>query len=340
MPRLLAVLTLFLFLGAAFNSAAAEPDQHETGYFGVVVENDVFVSDRDRHFSSGIRLDLVPRKEMSFLGLNGLMKRLMGSTGASRQFLSLGQDMHTPEDLSRTDLISDDVPYAGWLYLTVGRSRTTDSYTERLSLTIGVIGPASLAGKLQYTWHAAFNFNEPRGWQNQLRNEPGLNLFYQRRWRVPLFVAENGFELRLSPAAQVALGNIFVHAGGNMLLQIGKNLPKDASVPQIHPGLAGPSYAGDGITTPEAFGWFAYLGFSGRGVAHNIFLDGNTFRNSHSVAKYHFVADLQAGIVLHLPKLGFMPPARLGFGFMQRGKEFVGQRGANKMGQVILTFAY
>ena len=258
MLRLLAVLTLFLFLGAAFNSAAAEPDQHETGYFGVVVENDVFVSDRDRHFSSGIRLDLVPRKEMSFLGLNGLMKRLMGSTGASRQFLSLGQDMHTPEDLSRTDLISDDVPYAGWLYLTVGRSRTTDSYTERLSLTIGVIGPASLAGKLQHTWHAAFNFNEPRGWQNQLRNEPGLNLFYQRRWRVPFIEAKNGFEVRFSPAAQVALGNIFVHAGGNLLFQIGKSLPKDASMPQIHPGLAGPSYVGDGVTAQEANGPFLF----------------------------------------------------------------------------------
>ena len=340
MSRLLVLLTLFLSLTVPFAGAVAASDHHKTGYFGVVVENDVFVSDRDRHFSSGIRLDLVPKKETSFLGLNGLMKRLMGSTGASRQFLSLGQDMHTPEDLSRTDLIVDDVPYAGWLYLTMGRSRPTDRFTERLSLTIGIIGPASLAGKLQHTWHAAFDFDEPRGWRNQLRNEPGLNLFYQRRWRVPLYEAENGFEMRLSPAAQVALGNIFVHAGGSILFQIGRNLPKDASVPQIHPGLAGTSHVVDDVKKSHSFGWYAYLGIHGRGVARNIFLDGNTFRNSHSVAKRHFVADLQAGIVIHLPRQGFLPPTRLGFGFMRRSKEFVGQRGANKMGQVILTFAY
>jgi len=39
------------------------------------------------------------------------------------------------------------------------------------------------------------------------------------------------------------------------------------------------------------FGWYVFLGTQGRAVGHNIFLDGNSVRESASVEKKPLVAD-------------------------------------------------
>jgi lipid A 3-O-deacylase len=42
--------------------------------------------------------------------------------------------------------------------------------------------------------------------------------------------------------------------------------------------------------TPKGgFGWCLFASFEGRAVARNIFLDGNTFTDSHSIDKKTFV---------------------------------------------------
>jgi hypothetical protein len=46
------------------------------------------------------------------------------------------------------------------------------------------------------------------------------------------------------------------------------------------------------------FSLFIFGAIDGRAVAHDIFLDGNTFRESRSVNKEPFVADLSAGLGL------------------------------------------
>src|SRR5690606_30677458 len=73
--------------------------------------------------------------------------------------LRISQSMYTPRDRTRTDLVVDDRPYAGLLALSVawnlrhaeparGRDRL-DTY----ELTLGVIGPASLARQAQDAVH-------------------------------------------------------------------------------------------------------------------------------------------------------------------------------------------
>src|SRR3546814_3930883 len=67
--------------------------------------------------------------------------------------------MYTPEDGTRTDLVTDDRPYAGLLYAGVAwnrRLRPTDASYEVLDvreLTLGVIGPWSLARESQDLVH-------------------------------------------------------------------------------------------------------------------------------------------------------------------------------------------
>ena len=69
-------------------------------------------------------------------------------------------------------------------------------------------------------------------------------------------------------------------------------------------------------------------------MLHNIFLDGNTFFDSHSVEKNYLVGDLVAGAAVS--GLGM----RLGFSFVVRSPEFEGQDGPDRFGSFTLSFHF
>ena len=69
----------------------------------------------------------------------------------------------------------------------------------------------------------------------------------------------------------------------------------------------------------------------GRGVAHNIFLDGNSDKDSHSVEKRKWVGDLQLGFVVSTQRF------RLAYSHVIRTKEFELQRVHNRFGSLTLA---
>ena len=83
----------------------------------------------------------------------------------------------------------------------------------------------------------------------------------------------------------------------------------------------------------DRFNWYLFAGVDGRAVARNIFLDGNTFRDSHSVDKEIFVGDIQMGIVLTKGDV------RLGYTHVFRSREFKTQKESyQQFGAVSLSF--
>lgn len=72
----------------------------------------------------------------------------------------------------------------------------------------------------------------------------------------------------------------------------------------------------------QPFGWYVFVGVEGRAIAHNIFLDGNTFASSQHVDKKPFVGDLTAGATFF-----WKDDVRLDIGLLIRTKEFYGQQG-------------
>jgi len=111
-------------------------------------------------------------------------------------------------------------------------------------------------------------------------------------------------------------------------LRIGRDLPSDYGPPSIRPSLPG-----SGFFRPTGdFGWYLFLGTEGRYVAHSIFLDGNTFRSSHSVDREPFVGDIQAGLVLTWGDF------RLSFTNILRSDEFKGQSSPTEFGSISLSF--
>jgi lipid A 3-O-deacylase len=329
-----ALILMVTHLATGSAAYAAEPASH----LALVAENDVFGGRSDRHYSSGIRIDWAPKRQRSVLGLGKLMQRMMpvDDSGSSQQYFSLGQDMHSPEDISATQVVVDDVPYAGWLYVTAGHVRNTSKFSDRLAISLGVIGPMSLAGGLQRFWHKAFNFNEPRGWRNELRNEPGLVLFYERRWKMPLWRSDKGYSVLLAPHGNISLGNIFTYVGGGLSLRFGRHVSADTALPRIQPGMFG-SASLESAPIGHRFAWYVYVATEGRAVARNIFLDGNSFRDSHSVDKKTFVGDVSTGIVM---LFGRQSPFRMSYSFTWRSREFHGQNRIDKFGSITLSMRY
>ena len=88
------------------------------------VENDLF-SETDQDYTSGIRMSWVSPDLADYIEsdelpswVKSINKRLTffhrSHEGLQRNVIvSVGQQIYTPQDLNRTDLIEDDRPYAG-----------------------------------------------------------------------------------------------------------------------------------------------------------------------------------------------------------------------------------
>jgi hypothetical protein len=77
-----------------------------------------------------------------------------------------------------------------------------------------------------------------------------------------------------------------------------------------------------------------FAGVEGRAVARDIFLDGNTFRDSPSVDKENFVGDFEIGIAATYGSM------RASFTQIYRTKEFKGQKGNDRFGAISLSWRF
>jgi hypothetical protein len=248
-----------------------------------------------------------------------------------RATYSLGQNLYTPEDIKTTELVEDDRPYAGWLYAAVGLVTDTRQSLGTFEFSVGVVGPAALGEQLQSWFHALIASPDPRGWDNQLDNELTLQLFSEWKWRKlwePRLLRAIGLQADVTPHVGGALGNVFIHAAGGGTLRLGSDLPADYGTPRIRPSLPGSEF----FVPRRSFAGYVFAGVEGRAVARNMFLDGNTFKDSHSVEKYPLVGDFQGGVAL----LGF--GVRAAFTYVFRTREFVQQNSADKFGAITLSF--
>jgi len=251
--------------------------------------------------------------------------------GKLRVGYSLGQNMYTPGDIKNPNLMVDDRPYAGWLYGGVGVISDTGQRLDSLELDIGVVGPASMAEPTQVYWHELIGSPKPQGWAYQLRNEPGVVLFYETKWREYIDFDIAGLGVDFTPHVGAALGNVYTHAAVGGTFRIGRDLPSDYGPPRIRPSLPGSGF----FEPTKSFGWYLFFGAEGRAVARNIFLDGNTFQDSHHVDKEPFVADFQAGIAFTLGS-----SVRLAYTHVYRTEEFKTQKGSDQFGTVNMTVRF
>jgi len=327
---------LLVLVGSGFGEVRADAD--DPGYvISIQFENDFFGGGTDRHFSHGTRIECLtsPIQWMSDAADKLPWFRSERARDnpkdelRARASFSLGQNIYTPEDTTTTQLITDDRPYAGWLYMGFGlvANQGTKRY-DKLELEIGVVGPYSFAEDVQTFWHSMLGLQVPQGWNNQLNNEPGVVLYYEQTRRLEKQNIGWGLDVDVLPFFGGALGNIFTYAEAGITLRLGSGLEDDFGPPRIRPSLPGSAY----FHPEKGFNWYVFAGLEGRAVLYNVFLDGNTFTDSHSVDKEPFVGDVQAGLVVQWNRF------RITYTQIFRTKEFEGQDSGDIFGS--LSFSY
>jgi hypothetical protein len=333
-PRLLAVslasVCFFAWIGLSF---AGDLDY----VISIQFENDFFGGGSDRHFTHGTRLECLTQPikwitdaadKIPWFSSEKALKNPKDALKARASF-SIGQNIYTPEDISNPELIRDDRPYAGWLYLGFGLVANQGSKRyDKLELEIGMIGPYSFAEEVQTFWHSLFDLKVPEGWDNQLENEPGAVLYYEQARRFGRKTLFFGLESDVIPHIGGSLGNVFTYAAAGLTFRFGLNLVDDFGPPRIRPSLPGGGY----FHHKKRLNWYVFSGFEGRFVLRNIFLDGNTFSNSHSVDKMNLVGDLQVGLAVQFNRF------RVTYTQIFRTKEFEEQDSSDVFGS--LSFSY
>jgi lipid A 3-O-deacylase len=328
-------------LVAPANDARAE-DAHR---FGLLEENDSLYADSDKHYTQGLRLsDLSPA-----IGAHSAWNRPFdmvadiapvfsrggpASVSSRRGALFLGQSIFTPENKTLREPDPSDRPYAAWLYVGAGLLQETDRrMLENLELTLGIVGPGALGRQVQNNFHQFIGISQARGWSHDIQTEPGVMLSYERLWRQPL-IGDGDNGLDIVPQLGATVGNVMTYGAAGAMVRIGKNLRADYGPARIRPALSGTDYF-DGGHLDGKLGFYLFAGFQGRIVGQNIFLDGNSFRQSPSVDKKAFVGDLQVGASLF-----WSDDLRLNFSVMRRSREFDGQPAPDMVGTASLAFTW
>ncbi len=305
-------------------------DRDSAGTFTLIFENDL-LANTDRHYTNGIRLSWIPAGEAPrWAEAVADFLPIFPEERDVHVTWSLGQSMFTPENISISPPLPDDRPYAGWLHGTATLVSVSEAHVDALELALGVVGPASLAAETQKLVHEIIGSQDPKGWEFQLENEPGVVLSYERRF-VGLPQWQLGpVQVDAVPYAGGALGNIITQAYAGGVVRLGQNMPGDFGPPRIR--LGAPNI--DLFEPSAGFGWYLFFGTEGRAVARNIFLDGNTFRDSPGVDRKPLVGDLAAGAAITYNGL------RLSYTHVMRSEEFDGQDDPDSFGSISLSIEF
>jgi lipid A 3-O-deacylase len=313
----------------------------DNGTFSFVLENDVFYG-LDRDYTNGVEFAWTSPKikadEICWVCDAARIVPFFDGGGEMRVNYGLGQTMYTPSDITLINPPLTDRPYAGWLYGSIGvvAKHNYDrkgqwSHLEQIELSLGVVGPSAQAEPVQKFVHEITGSNEPRGWDTQLKDEPALLLTYERSWRYRVDDMPLGLQMFATPHLGGAIGNVFTYVNGGATISLGWNLGDDYGPPRVQPSSPGSGYFEQ---KEDGIGLYAFAGVDARLVGHNIFLDGNSWRDSRSVDKELFVGDAQVGVALTCES------ARLSFTHVFRTREFKTQHDADEFGAAAISIQF
>lgn len=340
--------------------------------FTVRLENDLFAN-RDRDYTNGVSLTAVSRDMRGPMRPEclpwpirlhaELIKRLdpgfwrdsTDATPTRNAVLKFGQSMYTPQDPKRTDLVADDRPYAGLLYVGMSWNRrqfdeqNNSEMLDTREITLGVIGPWSLARQAQDLFHGITGVEKFQGWQHQLKNEPALQLALDRKYRAYRGgdVVNPGFSADAIRSFGLRLGNIETSATFGLEGRVGWSLPNDFGTYPIRPGAENrpPSAPSIGARSDSRDamrgrrpGAHLFVVLEAKAVAHDFSLDGNLFRTSHSVTRRPLVGQAALGVSVHGPVAGH--GVRLAMMRVFRSREFDEQSSNHAFGSIALSIEF
>ena len=316
-------ITLGWALCSSAHALTCSPEDEITFHAASLrIENDLFIN-TDRDYTSGVSVALVSRDISGPLRSHCLPlwadshARLIEWVDAdfwaedgrlnTRQniVLRLGQQMYTPRDPHRSDLIVEDRPYAGLLMSSLAWNRrwvdplAGVQVLDTREIGLGLMGPASMAKASQNAIHHLIGSPQFQGWHHQLKNEPAVLVAAERKVRSDLGGAKLGWSSDMVWGYGLRLGNVETSTVGSIEGRFGWNLPNDFGTYPIRPGADNrPPLRPLSLDRASPWGMHGFALLETKLVAWDFSLDGNLFHNSHSVQKRIGIAQLAVGLSL------------------------------------------
>lgn len=350
-PRLLPLAATVLALATLWPTASAHAQQTVPGarhlsppIVSLRIDNDL-LANQDQGYTNGLQLTLVSPNLIDFTddpNLPWLARWLNARIGARHpegvdqlnMVVRLTQNIYTPTDPGRADLMTHDRPYAGVLMGIVGYNLRRGDTLDTVLLGAGVVGPAAMAEQAQDTIHDITGSEKFRGWDHQLKNEPLLGLRYERSWREGRWtVGSNGLQLDAISHAGGAFGSPMTRLNAGFEVRLGHDLPDDFGSSPVRP--AGDNTAPPATDrAPDGWAWHAFAAVDAYWSLYDVSLDGNLFRDSHSVDKEPLVADLAIGAAVTRGRWKFALARYF------RTREFDGQRERPSFGSFTVSRSF
>ncbi len=292
----------------------AQPAADSSHILTVQLEDDV-LGGTDRYYTSGERIGLTMPTGQVPDAIARLGHAVFGP-GQQRIEYGLSQLLFTPRNTQLSPPDPYDRPYAALLLGDMSLIQDTARTRTILTAQLGMIGPAALGRQAQNTTHRVLNDRPARGWAYQLPNQPVIQFYAQRIWRVPV-VDVGPFQTDLLPALEAGVGTWRDYALGGVQLRFGQGLNSDFGVPRIRPGLNG----GDAYHATRPFAWYLFVGGDLQAVAFDETISGEPFSASRHVTLNPTVGEFQFGATV------MAGGARLTFADILQTHEFRNQQG-------------
>lgn len=329
--RLCAVLVVLSLVAGA----ARSEDSTHTEFFTVTLENDLFAG-KDGGYTNGVAVTWAHGGLNEFTEKNipawihAVSKDLYISTQPGRQravSYMIGQGMQTPSDITVPTLIQDEAPYVGLLAWSASLHAFDDRVADKLSLTLGIVGPVSGAEAAQTFIHKVVGSDEPKGWDNQIGNEPVFRVGAERLWRLGDRQLGDGTGIDVIGIGEVGVGTLKSDVAAGIGVRFGHGLDRSFPAATVQPGRQVNPLAGS-----VGHNWNVFFNVLGTFVANDIGIDGNTFRESHSVPLEHWQAQAVAGVAFNLERWAFLISA------VAASDRYQGQAEMTRFGSLSVTY--
>ena len=310
-------------------------------------ENDLFYN-TDKYYTNAVQIRAISPPLQSLAdnkifgdAMDDLLKQAEHMQNKTLQYnvsIGFGQQIYTPKDTDSRELQENDRPYAGYMYGLVALHAKQQHMMDTAELAFGMVGPSALGRTAQNGVHRMRDLPLANGWQHQLRDEPTLMATWTRNYRLNSDAVNTGWAWDALPYHSLTAGNVLTQAALGTELRWGWNLPGSFATSQIRPG-SGIDAPTTGLLSPKVagaptWGWYMFGGSEGKAVAHNIFLDGNTWKDSHSIDKRPLVADLNLGMAVIYEGM------RFSYNHVYRTKEFYEQKDGQNFGSMTMSLPF
>lgn len=277
-----------------------------TGVASLDWSNDI-IGGTDQNFTNQVRIQHNTKADKTSQFVKDLYEEIPAFETAqdphemTRVVQTLENNMYTPQDLSKTEPIPNDVPYSGTTEFKAKRMNESPQKRISTEVALGISGKASGTEALQKFVHNDLDMGDPpMGWDNQLKTEPTFNLNHTREW-------ENERDCVLGMDL-VSLSNTKYRVGTiNTDLEFGHGYKLGYNVDNL-----------EGNNQDLSF-YFAVFG-SLRGVVRNFHYDGNFFQQS----QYHVTSSPFVAAINFAPTLNWRNYV-VQFNYNIRSKDYLEQ---------------